>query len=163
MKLRLGTKLLKLGRWMSEFSFDAFRQRIGTVGGRFDGGPSLRLGTFAWIGFDTENRPVSFLGGDLKVWMAGSEHGGVRPEVDGPRTLGFIYAVAGADRRLGYGQRTVNAVIDSLGTADVDVFSCFVATDNHASLTLLRCIDRLAEQSSSDRGSEFRYATYKFL
>lgn len=81
------------------------------------------------------------------------------PDVDGPRTFGFFYAVAGTDRHLGYGKRTVGAVIDSLENMDVEVIECSVAMNNSASLRLLRSLGRLSERPQLSDSILFRYTT----
>ncbi|OZF35362.1 hypothetical protein CH294_12055 [Rhodococcus sp. 14-2483-1-1] len=154
----------ELRQWMgSGFNFDTYRQKIGTIGERHDPGPYLRCATLAWVGFDPDNRPVSFIGGDLNIWKAGSQFNDMTPDIDGPRTLGFFYAVAATDRHLGYGRRTVSAVIDSLENIDGEAIECSVATDNGASLNLLRSLSELREQRllASDR-ILFRYTTHRY-
>ncbi|MFC9355841.1 GNAT family N-acetyltransferase [Rhodococcus sp. NPDC057014] len=148
-----------VSQWMDGFKFSKyFKSKLGTSE---DVGDEFRLDALAWIGFDADECPVAFVGGEIRVprmtSTSKSHDANVSPKVQGPQTFGFIYAVAKGYRRRGYGTRTLAAVLASPSLHDVDVFSCHIDAANKASLQLIRGLDRFTETRAAGNKLHFQY------
>ncbi|MET4050500.1 MULTISPECIES: hypothetical protein [unclassified Rhodococcus (in: high G+C Gram-positive bacteria)] len=153
---------LQVRQWMSEFEFARFAGGLDTVGSASDGGHTLRLGSYAWIGYDGLD-PVSFVGGEVRRRLAGRTLMVGRtahiPDVDGPASLGVICAVAPGRREEGFGRRTMHAVLSVLPTMDTDACTveCSVDINNDASLALFRSLNEFTEDATSSTDIRFRH------
>lgn len=146
-------------QWMYGFRFSDFVKNIGTS---VENPNDFRLATLAWAGFDTAGDPVAFVGGNVTVAKPNKTtmvNGAfvTTPDAPGPRTFGFIYAVADSHRQRGFGAGTLDAVLRSPSLHDVEVFSCHIDAGNEASLKLIRKFDQFAESKVSENKRHFRH------
>jgi RimJ/RimL family protein N-acetyltransferase len=115
--------------------------------------------TMAWVGFDGEDRPVAFAGGEASVERTSdpsdcTDHG-LSSSV---RTLGFVYIVSPEHRGLGYGRAILHSVIEHSSTTEVEVFSCTVDVDNKPSLATMRRVRGFVEADASAGKVPFSYS-----
>lgn len=147
---------------MSEFEFARFAGGLDTAGSANDGGHTLRLGSYAWIGYDGLD-PVSFVGGEVRRRLAGRTlmvgRAAHTPDVDGPASLGVICAVAPRRRGQGFGRRTMQAALSVLPTMGTDArtVECSVDINNDASLALFRSMKEFTEEATSSTHVCFRH------
>lgn len=147
---------------MSGFDFECFAGGLDTFGSASDGGHRLRLGSYAWIGYDGGD-PVAFVGGEVHrrlagrtLMVGGNAHA---PDVDGLASLGVICAVAAGRRGQGFGRRTMHAVLSVLPTmgTDAQAVECSVDINNDASLALFRSMNEFTEDATSSTAIGFRH------
>lgn len=142
--------------WMhTEFQVAGLVTRMSYSGLYFGG--RYRLASWGWVGFDKEDRPVSFMGGDVIVNRFEHHDRPLNSVEAGPRTLGFTYATGPEHQGNGHGRNLVRAVLEHPTLAEVDVLSCSIDRKNERSLRLIRGIPGFEETGGDEGSLHFKY------